>query len=51
MENNKKWSDEWSTISVKYETKKRMKVFGSFEENWDTLLNRLVDFFEKNNGK
>ena len=38
MKENNKWSDEWSTMSVKRTTKNRLKTLGNFDENWDDLF-------------
>lgn len=40
-----------TTISLKVETKERLKKFGEMGMSYDDLLNRLMDSFEKVHGQ
>lgn len=42
---------EHTTISVLRPTKDRISEFGKHRENYDTILNRLMDFWEEQYGK
>jgi len=37
---------KWTTITVRRATCERLRKLGRFGENWDDLLNRLVDGYE-----
>jgi len=34
---------EYTTISIRKETKKRLRKYGSFGETWDQLINKILD--------
>lgn len=42
--------DEYTTISVKKETKEKIAKIGSMNDDWDTMLNRLADFWLRYKG-
>ena len=39
-----------TTISIRESTKERLFKFKKFKEDWDVLLNRIMDSFEVGNG-
>ena len=42
---------EYTTLSIRKETKKRLKRYGSFGESWDQLINRILDEIDKRRKK
>ena len=38
---------EYTTLSIRKETKERLKSYGSFGESWDQLINRILDEIER----
>ena len=37
---------EYTTLTIRKETKEKLRKYGAFGESWDQLLNRLIEKFE-----
>jgi len=38
---------EYTTLTIRKETKEKLRKYGAFGESWDQLLNRLVEELER----
>jgi len=38
---------EYTTLSIRKETKERLRKYGSFGESWDQLINKILDEIDR----